>query len=579
MVPLSPKLKANDADLIAAFGSLRNLADVAHMLEIDASYLRRILYVRRERENYRSFSVLKRSGKIRTISAPPKALRILQQKLNRVFGLVYSPKTCVHGFTAARSILSNAAPHAGKRWVLNIDLEDFFPSIHLGRVAGALSAPPYRIGKKAAMVVAQICTTGDGKLPQGAPTSPILSNIVCGRLDGELTALAKRHGMAYTRYCDDISLSSRRIEFPHDVAEAGSGWLGDGVVIGPVLNEVIGRNGFAINVSKTRLQLRSCHQEVTGLTVNEFANVSRHFVRGIRVLLHKWRKHGPATAARIYCSHDNRSPEFDDPERRFRRIVRGRIEYIGMVRGHTDPVYCRLRGALHELDKSAIGPAPKPSNYRLPRSDHSGDRWSRLFARWQAGVFHLIATQENGDIGSGTAFGWGSRSVATAAHNLARSRVVEIRSPAESWSVPFARIHPRGPSEIDCALLEVPHGAERFAFSARIPSPGESIAIVGFATVPQRQPGVGLYVGTVESIRWNYARTTEFIHVSVASGGGLSGSPAFDGSGRLTGIVVESVFEQTRDAVPHREYCTVLPIQYALEIDPNGAAVELPVVD
>lgn len=578
MTAFAPELAANDDTLRTAFSQLQWRRDIAEMLEVPAAYLNRVLYVRRERRHYTTVQIRKRSGDIRTLQVPPPSLSVLQHKLNRVFSVVYAPKPCVHGFVLKRSIVSNASLHAGKRWLLNVDLKDFFPSIHFGRVRGALMAAPFHLNAECATAIAQICTTDDGELPQGAPTSPVIANIVCLRLDASLMSLARRQRMTYSRYCDDLSFSTRRHDFPVDVAVAGGGWIGEDIAIGPALREVLRANGFEANPKKTRLQLRSCRQEVTGLTVNEFPNVPRAFVRSLRAMIYNWRAHGLASAAREYFEHHHYgSAIVGSVEERFKRVLLGRVQHVGMVKGWRDPVYCKLRDLLHARDASLIEPAPAPTAYRSPTIGRGGDAWTRVFQRVADRVLHLVASDTAS--GSGTAFAIDREHFATAAHNLKLGPTVWVHGPSTVWPIASALLHAQGAGRIDVGLLQSAHGIEPLLHSDRMPSPGEQIAIIGFATVPGRHPGVGLYPGAVESIRWDYSRTIPFIQVSVASGGGLSGSPLLDIHGQVLGIVIESRYEQTANGVPHREYCTVLPIKYALEIDRRGTAVELPITD
>ena len=124
------ELKAGANELLKKFAALRSRADVADLLEITDSFLCKVLYGVKERKKYRKFEIQKKSQKTREISAPPKNLAILQAKLHTVLQLMYEPKPCVHGFTKDRSILSNAERHTRKRHVINIDLKNFFPSIH-----------------------------------------------------------------------------------------------------------------------------------------------------------------------------------------------------------------------------------------------------------------------------------------------------------------------------------------------------------------------------------------------------------------------------------------------------------------
>lgn len=571
--PVSHELKRSDADLVTVFRQLQSKYGVADLLEIPYDYLIHILYRRKDREKYHTFAIPKRSGSPRIISAPPKDLAILQSKLNKVLQLVYKPKPCVHGFVLGRSIMTNAEPHVGKKWVLNVDLKDFFPAINFGRVRGVLMAPPYRVPVPAATAIAQICTA-DGVLPQGAPSSPILANMVCARLDGQLMAFARRHRLTYTRYCDDITFSSRRFALPDEIAAAGAGWIGEDVVLGGPLLDVIAANGFEINQAKTRLQLNSRHQEVTGLTVNSFPNVARYYIRQLRAMLYAWRRHGLMQAALVFGQKYYRGQASSGaPDVLFRRVLRGRIEYVGMVRGRSDPVYCRLRSMLHELDPTAIAAPPLASAYRVVRHSAGGDHWTRLYQRWGDSVF-LLEVVRQGATNSGTAFALYPDAVGTAAHNL--TGTVRLRTQAASVVMSSAKLHGLGRKEIDCAIVPYTHNTACVPSDRRLPNPGEEIGIVGFATVPSRHPGLGLYVGKVESLRMNYKKTITFIQVSVASGGGLSGSPVFDSRGRVLGVVVESVYERTDAGVPHREYCTVLPIEHLLQIGMTDPDHQLP---
>jgi len=552
------KLRATDEEIAARFRTLATRAEVAELLEIPESYLRRILYARREPHNYREFSIRKRRGGIRKISVPPTDLRILQAKLNHVFQLVYRKKREAQGFVRGRGILSNAALHVGKRWVLNVDLADFFPSINFGRVRGMLMAPPYSVGRAAATVLSQICCSAEG-LPQGAPSSPMLSNMVCGRLDGELGALARRHHATVSRYADDISFSLRQHDFPAELAYAPLGWIGSNVVIGSALQHVIESNGFTLNPEKSRLQLAYCRQEVTGIGVNVFPNVSRSLVREARAMLHAWDKFGELAAEREFLRR------FDTQNRRagsatpsFRRVLKGKLDYIQMVRGRSDPVYVKLRAKLHSLDPTFVGFAPAA----LPRSGRSlpgvgtDPGWTRWYQRLAQSVFHLDIVSEAG-VNAGTAFAYRRRQLATAAHNMVgdvRLQLASELAPIASWDL-HERYRTAG---VDCALIHFEHGVPPLSVHPHLPRPGEPIAVIGFASVPQRQPSLGIYPGTVESVNTSYYGT-EIIQITVPAAGGLSGSPVINSAGQLIGVVIESTFEQTEIGVPSREYCSVLP--------------------
>src|SRR3989338_2322638 len=206
---MSLELKASKDDLRAEFFALESRKDVADLLEVSDKQLIYHLYIASASERYVTFQIPKKTSGVREISAPASALKIVQQKLNQVLQSVYEPKPSVHGFTLTKSIVSNAKVHAGRKYVFNIDLKDFFPSINFGRVRGLFIGFPYNRNTAVATVLAQICCFNN-QLPQGAPTSPTVSNMICAKLDAQLQQLAKRYKCTYTRYADDITFSTTK---------------------------------------------------------------------------------------------------------------------------------------------------------------------------------------------------------------------------------------------------------------------------------------------------------------------------------------------------------------------------------
>ena len=336
-----PALTASDEELRTRFEQLRSARDVARILEIPHKLLCGILYGTCDRGRYRQFRIPKRRGGYRDISSPPKNLSILQSKLAHILKIVYRPKPAAHGFVGERSIVSCAKPHVGKRYVLNIDLEDFFSSINFGRVRGMFISEPYTIAPPAATILAQICCDATA-LPQGAPgapTSPIVSNMICRSLDNDLQQLAQQYQCHYTRYADDITLSASRRKISGDLVLVSA--TGP-VQVGPVLDSIVKKNGFQVNAGKVRLQVPSQRQEVTGLTVNEFPNVRRTYVRQIRAMLHAWEKYGHDAAEREFRLKYDRTRSRNRREKSFRHVVRGKLDFLSMVRGRQDPIYQKL---------------------------------------------------------------------------------------------------------------------------------------------------------------------------------------------------------------------------------------------
>jgi RNA-directed DNA polymerase len=299
------------------------------------------LYKVPESRKYVEFQISKKTGKSRTIAAPSTALKILQRKLSQVLYSVYMPKAPVHGFLPGRSIVTNAEQHLRKRFILNIDLKAFFDTIHFGRVRGIFMAPPYNLPVEVATALSKICCYS-GKLPQGAPTSPIVSNMVCARLDSNLRLLAQEFKCTYTRYADDITFSTNLSEFPKKIAYTSTEEESPKILLGERLLSIIESNGFEVNEQKSRLQHKSQHQGVTGLTVNKFPNVSRDYIRKISCMLHSWDKFGLESAEKKYIEERSQEPgEIEDSVPPFKEVLRGKINFLGMVRGKDNEIYLR----------------------------------------------------------------------------------------------------------------------------------------------------------------------------------------------------------------------------------------------
>lgn len=328
--------------------------DVARFLGVSHGAMIYMLYKADVGQKYRTFEVPKRTGGMRVISAPRGLIRDMQKTLAPLFTAAYEAHPAAHGFIPARSVVSNANEHTGQRLVLNIDLADFFPSINFGRVRGLLMARPFFMGAGAASVIAQIVTHRNG-LPQGAPTSPALSNFIAATLDRRLTRLAKENRLRYTRYADDITFSTNQPTFPPAVAflDATTGKFAPG----EALERSIAAAGFTINQRKVRLQTRHQRQMVTGLVVNAASNVQRKRIRKVRAMIHAWEKFGLEAAGRehfVLHRAGGRTP--DNPGRAYRNIVYGQLSFVKMVRGADDPVFLKLCSKLIDLD-------PNPSRF------------------------------------------------------------------------------------------------------------------------------------------------------------------------------------------------------------------------
>lgn len=200
------------------------------------------------------------------------------------------------------------------------------------------------------ITVTNICIFQD-KLPAGAPTSPVLSNMICARLDRELTALAKEHRCWYTRYADDLTFSTNRRVFPAELCTLAGGDFS--IELGPSLAAMLKNNGFAPNLAKLRLQASHSRQVVTGLTVNRFPNVSRATLHRVRAMLHSLEVDGPGEALRKYKKANTKKDRRPGRHPNFPEILRGHIEHIGHVRGQSDSWYIKLAKEFARLQPDA----------------------------------------------------------------------------------------------------------------------------------------------------------------------------------------------------------------------------------
>lgn len=340
------------------FLSLTSKDELCAFLGIPKKRLNFLLYVLTDSDRYQVFEIPKRNKKgFRKIRAPLPPLKELQQRLALEFQSIYRPTSNIFSYVrgSKRGIRDNADPHVNSQWLLKLDLEDYFPSINFGRVIGLLKKPPFSFNDEIATIIAQICIC-DNELPQGAPTSPILSNFVSKGLDRAIQRLCVSSGCAYTRYADDLSISTVNNKFPRRLVSKRSTTTEiDELVISAELERAISEQGFKINHAKSKLINSDQRQMVTGVVVNERPNVSREYLRNVRAMLYAWKKHG------IKKAGDDFQAKFDDKFRPigkaqpdFRKVVRGKVLHIAYVRGFGDPVFQRYASQLSALDPTYV---------------------------------------------------------------------------------------------------------------------------------------------------------------------------------------------------------------------------------
>lgn len=313
------------------------------------------------KKRYAKFTVMKKTGGERTINAPVSGLKSILRSLNFILQCVYEPHNAATGFVLSKSIVDNAKEHIGNHHVYNLDLKDFFHSFDRNRVKMGFIYEPFNLNgerEPLAFLLASLCThpfevNGVIKnvLPQGSPTSPTITNILCKKLDRRLTGLANRFGAKYTRYADDITFSSPHNIYNDEVFKkeleriiAEDNLLkvnGQQIAIGPQLN---------INTNKTRLQKSAHRQEVTGLIVNEKVNVRQRYVKQIRMWLYYWEKYGYEKAQQIFNKDyiaDKGHIKKGKPN--LVNVLDGKLEFLKMVKGVEDSTFKTLKKRFDKL--------------------------------------------------------------------------------------------------------------------------------------------------------------------------------------------------------------------------------------
>lgn len=285
--------------------------DLAHILGFKPKSLAYILYKKPTTEKYTHFEIPKRTGGKRSISAPYPELMTLQKRLSvllqnciREINVARKIESALsHGFRRKYSIITNATVHRNKRYVFNIDLENYFGTINFGRVRGFfITNRNFELNPVVATVLAQIACH-ENALPQGSPCSPVISNLIGHLLDIRLAALSNQVGCSYSRYADDLTFSTNKRNFPIKVAklvgEDNHTWE-----VGKGLAQLVEKAGFRINKAKTRMQYMDSRQDVTGLVVNSKVNTRAEYRRTARAMVHRLLNTG--SFQRKQLSHDDK---------------------------------------------------------------------------------------------------------------------------------------------------------------------------------------------------------------------------------------------------------------------------------
>jgi RNA-directed DNA polymerase len=274
--------------LLKLFGLRRghNLAELARRLDLPIESIQGIS------PSYREFEIAKRSGGVRRIAAPVDELKNIQRRmLHRLFARLRVHDAAT-GFQRGKSFVTNACHHKGRAAVISLDIQNFFPSISARRVEYYFRAIGW--SRKAARLIVKL-VTWQGRLPQGAPTSPRISNLVNYRMDNRLAHLAASYNATYTRYADDITISvgGDQVDL-HDLVRGAIA--------------IVRSEGYKPHLRK-KFDVRRRHQRqmVTGLVVNERVNLPRGTRRWLRAVEHRAKKWGEARDISALLTSDRQS--------------------------------------------------------------------------------------------------------------------------------------------------------------------------------------------------------------------------------------------------------------------------------
>ncbi|MEP0234419.1 reverse transcriptase domain-containing protein [Roseibium sp.] len=453
---------------------------------------------------YSHFEISKKTGKSRIISAPDYRLKMLQQKIARSLSKIYKPRNPVHGFIPDRSVRTNAESHLRRRFILNVDIKTFFPMITEARVQGLLDS--IGIDPDVAAIVARICSN-NGYLPQGAPSSPVISNMICFRLDKSLMSFSKEHRLLYTRYADDVTLSC----FQPPVA------LFDGTRPSPgklaleqlsaELRTLFQNNGFELNPEKIHYSDKNSRRMVTGLKVNEGLNVDRRYVRNIRAALYKVERFGVAATQVELATRFGKSCTIQ-------AHLRGKISWVGFVKGQADPVFRGLAKRYNTCFPLNLIKVHPTQTEILGRSV------------W------VLETEKD----TGTAFFLKGVGLVTAAHCVIGASNIKIFHPLKTANTFNAKIIQLC-KDRDLALLShsIPSTDyfELEAFSGS-PTTGANTLAAGF---PSYGPGDQLNIrpGSISSLTVKHA--VPLIEVTQMLSQGMSGGPLLAENHSVLGVI------------------------------------------
>lgn len=291
-----------------------NLLDRNLPVIFDGHHVDKILKMTQIQFPYYNVFIIHGRSKEREITAPSLKLKLRQRWILDEILKKMPLSECCHGFVTGKSIVTNAEKHIGKKQILTVDIEDFFPSIKIEQIIQIFKAIGY--SKSAAARLADICCF-EGQLPQGAPSSPCLANLRCREMDHELLQISKKYGLTYTRYADDMTFSADM----------------DLLFLFPIIAEIIKKYGFSINNNKTRIFKENERKLITGLLVKEDGlKIPKKFKRRLKQEIYYCKKFGVSTHLENIASSKSVN---------FKEYLYGKAYYIKMVEPQTGEYFLK----------------------------------------------------------------------------------------------------------------------------------------------------------------------------------------------------------------------------------------------
>ncbi|MCA0997954.1 reverse transcriptase domain-containing protein [Alloyangia pacifica] len=487
---------------------LRTLPVFLSDLGVSESELR--LISAKKVEQYHLVSVRKRSGGMRTLSVPNERLKYIQKHTASLLAPLYQPRWCVQGFVKGRSALQNAQRHLGRKHLVKVDLKDYFNQVTVSRAKGVLRY--FELDAGVIDAILTFCTLF-GKLPQGAPSSPLLANMVTFSLDQELVRYARTNRLKYTRYADDIVLSSfskPRLLRPSVTADYCKLTIED---VQEDFAKIFSNQGFELNEEKMRYCGQRASRTVTGYTINEFANVPREHIRRIRSILNDIEKRGYPLAQRRFSetTHSIKS---------LKASLKGRLNWVSSTKGVSDPVYRRLALRFNGLfpdDCLEIGPD-----------------YSKLA---QLSTWVIEAERKTNGVpeAQGTAFFLKGVGLVSAAHCLpggCNYSVFNIDNPSKTYPATIAKTH----NHIDLAILDHSIPAESYLaleLSDRQANLGEEVFSWGY---PEHGPGKRITQKSGRVSSKPRVSGVDMYAVDMKLYQGTSGGPILNSSSAVIGV-------------------------------------------